>query len=357
MRRRYDRGRQRLQRHSRQVVLAGLVFVFVSFAGFAWRAASLGAWLRDPLYADKADRLLERLTAKTMNGVKPLTIVMFGSSRTSNALRGIDLETTLEKVTGRPVVAFNFGIPSSGPVTQLLYLRRMFANGIRPDLVLFEIMPPLLAGQVDVPIEQHFFAPERLRPGEAEFVIAHSYPATKFAEGERLATRFPIYGMRLPIRGRFLPSWSPWNMRCDSSRNSDETGWMRPVFDPVTDEQYKRGVAWARQEYADLLLTLQLDGPACAAVNESIRACRAAGTPIALVLMPEGADFRAMYTRRALAELDDFMRQQDCAQIDARMWLTDDDFSDSHHMVSSGAREFTHRLGEIIVERNLTGRP
>jgi hypothetical protein len=356
MRRRYDRGRQRLQRHSRHVVLAGLVFVVVSFAGIAWRAASLGAWLRDPLYADKADRLLDRLAAKTTNGVKPLTIVMFGSSRTSNALRGTDLEIGFEKVTGRPVVAFNFGIPSSGPVTQLLYLRRMFADGIRPDLVLFEIMPALLAGQVDKPIEQHFFAPERLLPGEGEFVIAHSYPA-KFAEGERLATWFPLYGMRQPIRGRFLPSWSAWNMRCDSSRNSDETGWMRPVFDPVTDEQHKRGVAWARQEYADLLLTLQLYGPACAAVDESIRACRAAGAPITLVLMPEGADFRAMYTPRALAALDTFMRLQDCAVIDARMWLDDDAFSDSHHMVSSGAREFTHRLGEIIVERNLTGPP
>jgi hypothetical protein len=355
MHRRIDRGPERLQRHSRHAILAALVFVVVSFAGFAWRAASLGAWLRDPLYADKAERLIERIAAKTANGVKPLSIVMFGSSRTSNALRGTDLETALEKGTERPVVAFNLGIPSSGPVTQLLYLRRIFSEGIRPDLVLFEIMPPLLAGQVDEPIEQHFFAPERLLPGEAEFVVAHSYPADKFVEGERLATRFPLYGMRLPIRGRYLPAWSPWNMRCDSSRNSDETGWMRPVFDPVTDEQYERGVAWARQEYADLLFTLLLHGPACAAVEESIGACRNAGVPIGLVLMPEGTDFRAMYTPRALAELDAFMRRQQCPVIDARLWLADDGFSDSHHMVSSGAREFTRRLGQAIVERELVG--
>ena len=90
-------------------------------------------------------------------------------------------------------------------------------------------------------------------PGEVEFVVAHGYPADKFREGERIADWAPIYGLRLPMLGRYFSSWSPWNLRFDSSRNSDETGWMRPVFDPVTPEQYERGVDWAQKEYADRL--------------------------------------------------------------------------------------------------------
>jgi hypothetical protein len=278
---------------------------------------------------------------------------MFGSSRTSNALRGTDLEAILERSLGRPVVAFNFGVPSSGPITQTLYLKRLLATGFRPDLVLFEIMPPLLAGQLPDPIESHFFAPERLLPGEVDYVVAHGYSADKFREGERVADWSPIFGLRLPMLGRYFSSWSPWNLRFDSSRNSDETGWMRPVFDPVTPEQYERGVDWAGKEYATVLQTLRLDGPAAASVGEAIAACRSTNVPVQAIILPEGAAFRAMYPPRALSTLDDFTKQLDCRLIDARLWLADDGFSDSHHMVSAGSREFTRRLGETIIQQNL----
>src|SRR5262245_42602157 len=353
MRRRIDRGRRRLQRHSRTAVLVAGVFTVITFTAGAWGSASLGAWLRDPLFADKLNRLCERLAAKSVTGRPPLNIVMIGSSRTSNALRGTDLECFLGRSLSRPIVAFNFGIPSSGPVTQLLYLRRLLAAGVHPDLVLFKIMPPLLAGQVPEPIEHYFFAPERLLPGEREFVAAHGYPADKFADGERIASWFPGYGLRMPIRGRYLPAWSPWNLRFDSSRNSDETGWMRPVFDPVTPEQYERGVEWAHKEYADLLRTLRLIGPATGAVRESIELCRRAGVPIALVLLPEGRGFRSMYPQHALEEIRAFMRATVCPILDARLWLSDDAFSDSHHMISKGAREFTERLGRTLLESEL----
>lgn len=350
MRRRFQRGPIRLQRHARNAILAMVLATVGSFACMAWAAQKGGAWLRDPLYADKETRFFERIAAKR----QPLIVAMFGSSRTSNALRGTDLEAMLERLHGRPVVAFNFGVPSSGPITQTLYLKRLLATGLRPDLVLFEIMPPLLAGQMPDPIESHFFAPERLLPGEVDFVVAHGYPADKFRDGERIADWAPIFGLRLPMLGRYFSSWSPWNLRFDSSRNSDETGWMKPVFDPVTPEQYERGVDWARKEYALVLQTLRLNGsPAVASVGEAIAACRSANVPVQAIILPEGAAFRAMYPPVALAVLDVFTKRLDCPLIDARRWLGDDGFSDSHHMVSAGSREFTRRLGETIIQQNL----
>ena len=83
--RRFERGPGPLQRHSRNAVVAALACVLSSLVGFAAFAASRGDWLRDPLYADKADRLMHRITGYSRNGDPPLTIVMFGSSRTSNA--------------------------------------------------------------------------------------------------------------------------------------------------------------------------------------------------------------------------------------------------------------------------------
>lgn len=357
MRRRPRRHRKLLNRHSRNAVMAAVAFVLSSLIGFAALAAAQNAWLRDPLYADKADRLVQRIAAKTESGQPPISIVMLGSSRTSNALRGTDLESQLASVLNRPIVAFNFGVPSSGPVTQLLHLRRLLDSGVRPSLVLFEIMPPLLSNQTRESIEHHFHAPERLLPGEAGFVTARGYPADKFLDAERLTTWLPIYGMRLAIVGRYFPNWSPWNRRFDSSRNSDETGWMKPVFDPVTPEQYAAGVDWAKQEYAAWLHLLRLDGHAAAAVHESIAVSRNAGVPIALIILPEGTQFRQMYTPESTAELDRFLKSFAATRvIDARQWLPDSGFSDSHHMISAGSRQFTERLGrELIAQELLTG--
>jgi hypothetical protein len=331
-----------------------LLAALFSFGGFAAFAAAAGAWLRDPLYADKADRFVERIAAKTGLGERPISIVMLGSSRTSNALRGTDLELQFETALGRPIVAFNFGIPSSGPVTQLLHLRRLLADGQKPDLVLFEILPKMLSNLTGESIEQNFYDPERLMPGEAAFVHARGYPWEKFRDGEWSATWVPIYGMRLPILGRCLPKWLPWNRRFDSSRNCDETGWMRPVHEILTPEQRERNTAAARDDYAPWLRELPLNGSAAAAVHESIAMCRSANVPIALVLMPEGTQFRAMYSPSALTEIDQFLATCGGApNIDARLWLPDYAFSDSHHMNTMGAREFTTRLGEFLLTHQL----
>jgi hypothetical protein len=354
MHRRTKRSPGRLQRHSRNAILAALAAVLCSLGGFAAFAATQGAWLRDPLYADKADRFVERIAAKKRYGERPLSVVMLGSSRASNALRGTDLETQFESVLGRPVVAFNFGIPSSGPVTQMLHLRRLLAAGQKPDLVLFEILPKMLSNLTGESIEHNFYDSERLLPGEAAFVHAHGYPWEKFRNGEWLATWIPIHGMRLPILGRYLPKWSPWNRRFDSSRNCDETGWMRPVNDNVTREQREQGVAAARADYEPWLQELPLNGAAAAAVHESLAICRSANVRIALVLMPEGTQFRALYSQSALAEMTRFLATCEGAPvIDARLWLPDEAFSDSHHMNSFGAREFTARLGEFLLTHQL----
>ena len=162
-------------------VLAMLLATVGSFAGMAWATPKAGAWLRDPLYADKESRFFERVASKG----QAVTVAMFGSSRTSNALRGTDLEAILELSLGRPVVAFNFGVPSSGPITQTLYLKRLLATGMRPDLVLFEIMPPLLAGQMPDPIESHFFAPNGSCPAKSS---TSSRTATQPTSSARAST-------------------------------------------------------------------------------------------------------------------------------------------------------------------------
>jgi hypothetical protein len=89
------------------------------------------------------------------------------------------------------------------------------------------------------------------------------------------------------------------------------------------------------------------------ALRASLSLCRERGVQAALVLMPEGTDFRAWYppaTSAALARfLDDVGAEFGVTLIDAREWLADDAFSDAHHHLPSGGTEFSRLLGTAIV--------
>src|SRR5688572_25434301 len=94
--------------------------------------------VRDPEYglreARWRDRLAEHPTQKR--------IVFLGSSRVTC---GIDAERITQMLTGQ-AVAFNFGIPKAGPLGQRVYLERLHASGLAPDIVLIEVMIPFLHG-------------------------------------------------------------------------------------------------------------------------------------------------------------------------------------------------------------------
>src|SRR5205823_3996042 len=101
-------------------------------------------WLphwRDPFYGAKAARLQRRLASA---GGRPLLVAALGSSRTDRGLQGGPAGEAVSRALGRPVLVFNLGIPGGGPVRELLTLRRVLADAGRPDLVLVEVLPPLL---------------------------------------------------------------------------------------------------------------------------------------------------------------------------------------------------------------------
>ena len=60
---------------------------------------------------------------------RPL-LLMLGSSRVCWAFRAGTLDGMPDS-DGRPLRVYNFGIPSTGPIFELLYLRDLLAEGIR----------------------------------------------------------------------------------------------------------------------------------------------------------------------------------------------------------------------------------
>jgi len=135
-------------------------------------AAEESYTLKDPGYADK-ERNLVRLEAANPGAPR---VLMLGTSRTGYAFHAGRIEQHLVADLGRPAVAFNFGIPASGPVTHLLYARRLFARGHRPDLMLIEVLPPGLADIKEGPLESRFLFGDRLQKSEIETVIGYGFP-------------------------------------------------------------------------------------------------------------------------------------------------------------------------------------
>src|SRR5437879_4963703 len=139
----------RTRRFAVQRGRAGLVWGLVFFATLQLGlAVAIELWLpelRDPQYAYKAARLRQRMAAdRDDRDDRPRNIVVLGSSRTMFGLQGERAERVMGSRLGRPVTVFNFGMVGAGPITQLVDLKRLLAQGIRPDLLVIEVLPPLL---------------------------------------------------------------------------------------------------------------------------------------------------------------------------------------------------------------------
>ena len=91
--------------------------------------------LRDAQFGRKL-ALLE--AARAEHPTRPL-LLMLGSSRTAVGFRPDETRAT----HGKPATAFNFGLPAAGPLKQRQCLESLLGRGLRPDLLLVEVMPPL----------------------------------------------------------------------------------------------------------------------------------------------------------------------------------------------------------------------
>jgi hypothetical protein len=100
----------------------------------------------------------------------------------------------------------------------------------------------------------------------------------------------------------------------------------------------------------------------------TIERARATGTEVVAVLMPEGSEFRALYTQEVRAGVDDLIRrlrdEVGVTVVDARGWLGDAAFYDQHHLLPNGARAFADRfrteaLGPALfrAEKRIADRP
>jgi hypothetical protein len=207
-------------------------------------ALAIERWLpelRDPEYGYR----LRRLAPRTRPGAgRPFTVVMLGSSRTTWGFKAGRLEHTLAQSLGRPVVVFNFGVTGAGPLLHLLNLRRLLADGVRPDLVLVEILPPLLAGQYP-DHELARLAVTRLWLRDLRLLERYGARGTGLRAAWWQAWPVPWYAHRFAILSRLAPACLPYQVRMDWAYRIDKSGWVESPVKRSDPDRRREGVARA----------------------------------------------------------------------------------------------------------------
>ena len=330
-------------------VLSGAVVIVALQLGFG-AYAERNPKRKDPAYGDKLTKLKVRA-----NG-EPL-VVQIGSSRTLLGFHAGQVEAECPGVR-----AFNFGTPASGPFANSIYLRRMLNEGIVPDLLLVELLPPAFAEYPDGPGEQAALTGERLSERELDFVIRYGFPKDKSTAAWRESVHNPLHTLRFQLLGWVAPSWLPWRLRFDWSRKTDPHGWVSPLQTFVTSDQRTERSAMAAGEYRENLAAMHPEASRpLDALAEMLDFSRERGIPTRLILMPESPWFQSLYPTGVYGRFRDTIqriaRERGSGVIDSTDWLAEEEFYDGHHMFRAGAEKFTRRLTDEVIRPHLEGGP
>jgi hypothetical protein len=334
---------------------AALAWALLFVVG-AQLALSLAVELGWPgLYDEEFALRLEALRRRRAEGPeRPLLLVM-GSSRSQANFRPEGLPE-LRDAAGRRVLPFNFAHLGAGPVMNLMEFQRLRRAGVRPSWLVLEVMPPCLSNEPPSMITECLTA--------GDLPLLHRYVDRGKLYGRFLRSRLTLgHSRRYDLLRRFAPDWAtpeaddePPPIRLGPL--GGDAGWM--VKSRVSADEVRRYTERTRDAYRPPLQRFAIQESATRAYRELLGQCRADGVRAALLLNPEGSDFRSWYPPDALRQVEGWCaglsQEYGVPVIDARRWLPDAAFLDSHHVLRDGAEAFTRRLGEEALRPLVQGR-
>jgi hypothetical protein len=332
---------RRLKQSARSVLLWSL-------GVYALAAAALGLvmdrWCPAPF--EKVYRLkwgdLRRFAADTPD--RPL-LLMLGSSRTQTGFQAGRLDGMLGS-DGRPLAAYNFGVPAAGPIHEYLYLRQMLEKGIRPRLLLVEFLPPLFNRTHDRVISEEGWTQSAWASARQLLQMSPYFAQPGRKIGEWLEGRLaPWYVHRMALQARMLTALGGAKDHRPVPYTHDRWGCRYP--EQLSPQQRAERAAVALEYKPSLQRFRPGEGP-IRAMHDLLDCCRRERIPVVLVLTPESAEFHSWYSPECLTAtrdlLEEFHGSYGVEILDGTRWLEDEDFVDGHHVAASGARKFTTRL-------------
>jgi hypothetical protein len=347
----------------------GRRIVLWSFVCFAVSQMILSVYLdkwrpeiRDPLYGYRLRSLQARLAESPH---APLFLVM-GSSRVKYSVSPSVMNVPWRDGSSPPVI-YNFGINGLGTIRELMYLRRLLADGVRPDWLLVEVWPPLWA-------ESGFFRESRLILGTDDLRWRDIPLVWRYFFKERDVVRHGLRKWLLPIsdyRSWLLASTVdvllPRKQVKDMTElvgdwlPPDHNGWFPLPWEAATAADRQRAIEHGAEEMKPMVDPLNIDPRSDSALRELLSECRRQGIKAALILMPEHSRTRGWYSPQALALVQRYLSQlqqeHSVPIVDTRTWAPDEDFADYCHMANKGVPAFSARLGREVVQPLIEDRP
>lgn len=349
-----ERKRQRLAAPARAGLLWGLAFFVAAQAAMLLATQSYWPQLRDPEFGYKLSILRKRLAEEPD---RPL-LILLGSSRTGQGVRPGALPP-LRTPDGRKVLLFNFSQVGSGPLAELVTLRRLLDAGIRPDWLAIEILPAMLGRTVDA-FGEAGGGVSRLSWNDLE--LLRHYVPEKDALRNRWykAQLWPWHTHRFSFMNHYVANWVPWRLRMDHWKSLDRWGWSDIGVDTQPLVLVPDALELARNTYYLELQNFHLTSMQKNALRDMLVLCREQDIPTVLYLMPEGKIYRGWYAPATLACLDNYLtrlsRDYGVPIVNARTWMPDFYFGDSHHLYRLGASFFTRHFGSYVLSHLVQGK-
>ena len=304
--------------------------------------------LRDPEYGYKLARLRQRLAEEPEHEL----ILILGSSRSGYGFRP-EVVPAWQSREGNTPIVFNFALTGSGPILELLCLRRLLAAGIHPARLLIEVLPPTLY-QEGAWSEIAWLNLNRLNWDDVQLLRRYAEQPRQLCLDWCRAHAAPSFAQRFCIMSRYAAGWLPWETRQDIWLGLDRSGWMIYPHTILDAAGQSRALEFAHRQYAATLAHFHRTPVADRALRELLALCRREKIEASLVLMPEGTIFQSWYPVAARAEIDTYLalvsRDFRVPLIDARSWLPDTAFFDSHHLHPDGATVFTERVAREVLK-------
>jgi hypothetical protein len=305
--------------------------------------------MRDQEWHSKLVRLRRRLAKEP----RPALVVMQGSSRTLFGFAA-DRFSGRRGPGGAPVVAFNFGLAGAGPLREWLCLRQLLQEGIRPDLLLVEVLPVLLnAPGPGRQCEENWLYVPHLAGMDIALLKPYCSRPGRLAKAWLRSRLLPCCTNRQGIVRALAPRWLPPEPPSNVLARMDRWGWVPVTWGPVSAETRRSSTEATRRHYAPAFQDFRIGSGPARALADCLELCRREQIRVALVLMPEGPAFRSWNTPAAEAQLQGFLaelrKKYPAGLIDARTWVGEEGFLDSHHLLPGGATVFSNRLADEVL--------
>jgi hypothetical protein len=343
---------------------AALLWALGLFAAGQW---ALGTWLHrahpemcDPIWQFRMGRLKARLAEAPG---RPLVLVL-GSSRPANAFSPQDLGDWRPR--GRPApVVFNVAMLGAGPVRELLSLRRVLAEGIRPEWVLVEAWPAFW-GQEGPYCETDAILRTDTYWSDLR-VLGHLYKAGWEGFGRVCAQALPVVHNRTAVFNQYLPFLVDRNTDGDIRawrmhwQTLDDWGWLPTRMSQAPRQYWEKGLEKVRDVTRPTLEKLRVTPLVDWTYRKILEECRGRGIKLAFVVLPEHSALRGWYTPHTHAVFNGYLlrlqKEHGTPVIDTRDWVPDEQFVDFSHVQDSGAHTFSTRFGREVLRPLLEGAP